>query len=138
MKEYTYAEIPIGLKHSFKRTITAEDIRAFSSLTGDRNPLHLDPSYAKGTQFGRPVVFGLLMESLLSTLAGMWLPGKYSLILSTESFFKKPCFEGDAITVEGEVVQKIDAAKILALKTSITNQHSERIVEGKMRVQVLR
>lgn len=138
MKEYTYEDLKLGMQESFTRVISSEDINQFSKITGDRNPLHLSKEYAESTEFKKPVVFGLLVNSFLSTLAGMFMPGKYSLIVSVDQNFKKPCFEGDELTVIGEVFNKIDSQKVIILKTLIKNQNSEVLQEGKMFVKVLK
>ncbi len=138
MNTYEYKDLKEGMKETFQKKITSEDILLFSKITGDRNSLHLDEDYAKTTQFGKKVVFGLLVNSLLSTLAGMHLPGKYSLILKVESNFKKPCFEGDILTVSGEIEKKNDFGKIIILKTAIENQKKDVVQEGKMYIQVLK
>jgi 3-hydroxybutyryl-CoA dehydratase len=138
MKEYTYNDLKIGMKESFLKKITKEDIINFSNMTGDKNPLHLDEEFAKTTSYKRPVVFGLLVNSYLSTLAGMYLPGKYSLILSVESKFKKPCFIDDELTIHGEVERKVDGLNLIFVNTKITNQSNETIQEGKMCIKVMK
>ncbi len=41
------------------RAFTSSDQRAFALLSGDFNPLHLDPLRARKTFFGRPIVHGI-------------------------------------------------------------------------------
>ncbi len=41
------------------RSFSLDDQRAFAALTGDRNPMHLDPLAARRTQAGAPVVHGI-------------------------------------------------------------------------------
>jgi len=138
MNTYSYDDIAIGQSASFGTSLTHESILQFSALTGDQNPLHLNKEFASTTAFGKPVVFGLLVSSFLSTLAGMHLPGKYSLILSTQTFFRKPCFEGDRLQIEGKVKHKVDVGKILVLSVLIKNQHEDIVMDGEMKVQVLK
>lgn len=138
MNTYTYEEIEIGTKANFSSKITQDEINAFSKITGDKNPLHMDLSYAKQTKFQKNVVFGLLVQSYFSTVAGMYLPGKYSLILSVESRFKNPAFCGDEVFVTGEVIKKVDFGKIIVLKVEIKNQEEKILVDGEMKVQVMK
>ncbi|NIP79964.1 MAG: dehydratase, partial [Gemmatimonadetes bacterium] len=42
------------------REVTQDDVESFAAVSGDRNPLHLDASYAEGTVFGRRVAHGVL------------------------------------------------------------------------------
>lgn len=136
METLTFDTIAVGTSASFTHTLSHKDVEAFSKLVGDTNPLHVSEPYASTTPFKKPIAHGMLVNGLLSTLAGMHLPGQHSLILSVESYFKHPCYPGEKLVVSGEVVEKIPSGKILVLKTRITSGEKE-LLSGKMRVQVL-
>lgn len=136
MNEYKYTEIEIGHIESFTVTITEEMRDKFRDITGDINPLHNDEEYAKSKGHNKCVAFGMLTASFLSTLAGVYLPGKKSLIQSTEVNFRKPVYIGDTITVSGEVIDKNSTFNLFDMKVLITNQNGEKVVKGKMRVAV--
>lgn len=138
MNNYTFDEIELGQKESFSAVITEEMMKSFLSITGDTNPLHNDAEYAKTEGFGERVVYGMLTASFLSTLAGVWLPGKYSLIHTVETEFAKPVHIGDTLTIEGEVTEKNDTFRYIKLKVSIRNQNGTRVCRGKMRIGLLK
>ena len=138
MNKYTFSEIEIGTTHEFTVQITQDLVTMFSQITGDKNPLHTDLEFAKNMGQEKVVVFGQLVQSYLSTLAGMYLPGKYSLIVQIESNFKRPVFIEDKITIKGIVTQKINFGNLIVLETKITNQNQEVVVNGKMKVKVLK
>ena len=141
MNEYKYDEIKVGHKESFPVIITKEMEDSFRSLTGDINPLHFDDEYAISVMEGaRPshITFGMMTASFLSTLAGIWLPGKYSLIHSVEVGFSKPVYAEDILTVSGVVVGKIDELRLLLLKAQIVNQEDIEVLQAKMKVLVLK
>ena len=98
MNEYTLADIAVGFSQSFTKEITTQMEDSFRCITGDENPLHKDDTYAASVsngKFSRHVSFGMLTASLYSTLAGMYIPGKYSLIHSFENIkFLQPVFAG--------------------------------------------
>ena len=50
------------------RTVTQDEVNRFADLTGDHNPIHLDPAYAAGTPFGGTIVHGYLTLSLVVPL----------------------------------------------------------------------
>jgi acyl dehydratase len=51
-------------------TVQQADVTAFGELTGDRNPLHLDPAWcAVHSPFGRTIAHGFFTTSLLVQLA---------------------------------------------------------------------
>jgi len=136
MNTYTYDEINIGQKVSFTVTVTEEDRDKFREITGDINPLHNDPEYAKKMGHDRCVAYGMLTASYLSTLAGVYMPGQNSLIQKTEVSFRKPVYVGDILTVYGEVTDKNDTFKLLELKVEIKNQDGVKVVRGKMEIAV--
>lgn len=139
MKEYRYSDIQIGQTESFTKEITVEMENAFRGITGDENPLHRDDAFAQsnGGRFKSHVAFGMLTASLLSTLAGVYLPGKYSLIHSVENIsFKRPVYAGDVLTVQGTVEDKLDGLDLILLKVKITNQEGKCVLTAGMKVLV--
>ncbi len=138
LNEYTFDDLNVGHKGGFTRLITNEDIPLFSKISGDKNPLHLDEEYARTTEFKRCVVFGMLGSIMHSTLAGMYLPGKYSLILKEESNFINPIYVGDKLTIIGEIIEKKGFEKLLFIETKILNQENKNVIRGKLVVKVLK
>jgi acyl dehydratase len=70
-------------------------------LSGDRNPLHSDPEFAKLAGFDRPILHGLCTygftgRALLHTLCDSD-PSRFK---SMEARFSKPVYPGDALTVK--------------------------------------
>ena len=142
MKEYKFADISVGMKESFEKEITPEMEKAFRDISGDDNPLHRDDAYAQETgngKFPRHVVFGMLTASFYSTMAGMYLPGKYSLIHSFDEIsFLKPVFVGDRLTITGEVTEKEDGMGLIRLKVVVRNQKNQIVSRARMKVLVLK
>ena len=134
MNEYRYEDIKTGHKESFTVGVTEEMMQSFCDITGDINPLHNDEDYA--TSKGHPgrVAYGMLTASLLSTLAGVYLPGKNSLIHEVKLKFVKPVYIGDTLTVEGVVEEKHDVYSVLVLKVTIRNQAGEKVCRARMQV----
>lgn len=139
MNTYTFADIQEGMAISFTKEITNQMEDLFRELSGDENPLHKDDDYALEIGgYKQHVSFGMLTASLYSTVAGVYLPGKYSLIHSMEIKFIKPVFAGDVLTVSAAVVGKQAAMKLLQLKVKITNQDNICVSKADMKVLVLR
>ena len=128
--EYSLDEIKVGLKKKFQVTITESMLNDFAKLSGDYNPLHMSEKYASSTSFKKRICSGMFLASFFSTLVGMYLPGKHALHISQSSNFINPCFIDEKITVEGEVVDKSLATKIIKLKTTITNESGKTIIDG--------
>lgn len=137
VNEYTYDEISVGHEEAFQVKITETMMEQFLQITGDSNPLHRDAEYAVTKQYADKVVYGMLTSSFFSTLAGVYLPGKYSLIHSMESKFLRPVYVGDELTVSGIVKEKEDAYRMLILNLLIKNQKGEKVVKGSMQIKML-
>ncbi len=138
MNEYLYKDISIGQTEEFQFEITNEKMKQFLDITGDVNPLHNDIHYAKEKGYNDVVVYGLLTTSALSTLAGVYLPGKYSLIHSVEINYAKPVFiKNSPLTVKGEVIEKDDRFSRITLKVSIFDKQNSKVCRGIMQIGVL-
>lgn len=137
MKEYTYEQLETGMTATFSITVTEEMLEQFMEISKDENLLHLDASYARQKGYKDKVAYGMLTASFMSTVAGMYLPGKRSLIHKIEAEFPRPVYVGDTLHVEGKVSEKEDAFRLIYLKVVIRNEQGEKVLRGKMRVQVL-
>ena len=79
----------------------------------------------------------MLTASFYSTVAGLYLPGKYSLIHSFDEIsFMKPVFIGDELTVNAEVIDKDEALKMIRLQVIIENQENKKVSKAKMKILV--
>ena len=134
--EYSFDEIEIGMQKSFKIFISEDYLDDFAKLSGDDNPLHMNEEYASSTSFKKRVCSGMFLSSFFSRLVGMYLPGKHALHISQSLNFVNPCFIGETITVEGKVIDKSPATKIIKLETTITNESGKRIIDGNAQVIV--
>ena len=137
LREYRWEELEIGLAHEFSASVTAEMVDRFRNDTGDCNPLHMDPVFAAARGYRAPLVFGLLTASFYSTLAGVYLPGRFALLHGVDVSFLKPVFVGDALSVSGQVAYRNEAFRQAHVGARITNQHGEVVSRAKIRVGVL-
>ena len=90
-------EIKVGMSASFTRTVSERDIDLFGEVSGDKNPVHFDEDYAKGTIFKGRIAHGMLSVSYMSTVLGMNLPGPGTIFLSATANFKAPVRIGDTV-----------------------------------------
>jgi len=134
--KYKFDEIKLGVKTKFTVQINESIINEFARISGDFNPLHVDEQYANKTQFGKRVCHGMLLASFFSRLVGMYMPGKNALYFSQTLNFQIPCFVGDEVTIEGEVIDKSQSTRIITIKTTIHNQVSKCLVDGIAKVIV--
>jgi len=135
--EHRVGGFAVGDSASFAVTITAEMVARFVELTGDDNPVHTDPAFARATSLGRPVAHGMLGGALVSTLIGRHLPGPGALWLSQTFEFVKPVRIGDVVSFRAEVMRVQPALSVLDLDVRAINQAGDDVIRGRGRVKAL-
>ncbi|MEO8751383.1 MAG: MaoC/PaaZ C-terminal domain-containing protein [Casimicrobiaceae bacterium] len=85
-----------------ERVVTADDVAAFTSLSGDRHPLHTDPAYAVAQGFDRTLVQG---PFALAGFFGWWFalglaPKSLIALLDTNWRYLAPIHVGDRLRYE--------------------------------------
>ena len=137
MNSFSFEDLYVGMTEGFEVTITEQMMEAFKGITGDVNPLHSDPEFARGKGYDDRVVYGMLTSSFLSTLAGVYLPGEKSLIREVEIKLKKPVIVGDVLTVAGEVSEINSDFGFFIMNVTIHNQNGDKVLRGKMSVGII-
>lgn len=84
------------------RAPTQAEFDLFAAISGDDNPIHIDPDFSKRTRFGRTVAHGMMLYAHLWALAHRRFPGARHLGQSL--MFPNPAYAGDTIRFEVEVL----------------------------------
>lgn len=137
MNTYSIEDLSIGQIEKFQVAITEAMMSNFLEITQDTNPLHQDKKFAKEKGFSDKVVYGMLTASFISTLGGVFLPGRDCLIQSVEIKFVKPVFVGDTLTIYGKVTEIHETVQQVEIKVTIINQEDKKVVKGKLKVGFL-
>lgn len=130
LENITYDELMPGRKASLVRILTSEDIKLFSTVSGDVNPAHLDEDYAKQDLFHGIVGHGMWLGGLISSVLGTLLPGPGTVYLEQDIKFKKPVRVNDKIIVTVCVRSKHPDKPIVVLDCTCINQIGEVVAEG--------
>ena len=118
----------VGMSAEVCRTFAANEVKVFSDLTGDINPVHLDEKYASQTIFGSCIVHGALASSIFSTIFANTLPGPGCIYLKSESKFLKPIYLDEEVIFNVEVTDVLEEKKRLIFKTVAITRSTECIV----------
>ncbi len=122
--------IEVGQSATLKRVLTQDDVQAFADLSGDHNPIHLNPEFAATTVFKKPIVHGMLSASLISTALAMKLPGEGSVYMSQNLSFKLPVYVGEEVTVVLTVTNVRTDKPIVTLQTQVLNSRQKVVIDG--------
>jgi len=98
------------MTRSLRKEVTDRDIELFAEVSTDRNPVHLDESYAQDTIFEGRIAHGMLTAGLISAVIGEQLPGHGTVYLGQSLKFLAPVRPGDVVLAEVEVTA-IDHSK---------------------------
>ena len=123
-------EFYIGQSASLKKTFKTDEVLAFADLSLDKNPMHIDEDYATHSFYGKRIVHGFFVGSLISAVFGTILPGEGAIYLHQEMNFRKPVFHGDEISATVTVTKiKVDKS-ILYFDTKCENERGEVVIDG--------
>lgn len=86
----------------------------FARVSGDNNPIHVDPAFASGTAFGRTVSHGMLIYAKLWGMVHAARPA--ARILRQEMMFPNPAFAGDSVrlVVQGDLPGRVEMRAVRA------------------------
>lgn len=102
---YFLEDLSPGMRAEFSREVTGLMVEDFASVSGDRNPIHFDEDYARGTMFRDRIVHGMLSAGFFSTLFGTVMPGQGSVYLKQNLKFVHPVRYGEKVKAMVEVLE---------------------------------
>ena len=118
-----------------KKKITDNDIKIFSEITGDKNPVHIDEKFAKETIFKKRITHGFLTGSLISTVIATKLPGPGSVYLKQDIKFLAPVSIGDTVKAQVTVLEIMIEKKKVKLTTECFVLE-KKVLEGSAEILV--
>lgn len=96
--------IKVGDRATIAKTFTQADYDRFAALSGDDNPIHVDPEFCKTTRFGRTLCHGMLLYSTLSAAYSNVFPGGGAVLIEQELTFPGPTYTGEPVELSLEVI----------------------------------
>lgn len=130
----------IGDTASLTKTFTEEDIRVFTELTLDDNGMHTDPALARRGIFRRPVVHGVLVGSMISSVMGTKLPGHGTILQDQQIEYLAPVYPGDTVTATVTLVSVEESERyyMATLEGTCCNQDDVLCVKAVCRQMMLK
>lgn len=113
-----------------EKTFTQAEFDAFARLTGDNNPIHVDPEFSARTHFGRTVAHGMLLYSVLCGVISRHFPGATQL--SQELMFPAPTYANEPVMISIQVLSSNAHNKQVRLATEMKNEQGIVTLTGEM------
>lgn len=129
-RRYYFEDIEIGMSASLRRSVQEGDLEAFAGITGDYNPVHMDPAFAAQTMFKERISHGMLTASYMSAVFGMKLPGPGAIYISQTLNFRRPVKIGDTITATASVLELFSERNRVRFLCNCVNETGKPVVEG--------
>lgn len=118
--------IPELTKH-----VTQDQIDAYAEVSGDHNPIHLNPAAARAVGLDGTIAHGMLSMAFLGQLLTDWLSSqgaKRGYVARLRVRFQGMVRPGDTLTCRGALAQREGDRQ--AVDLWIDNQRGERVITG--------
>lgn len=99
-----------------EKSFSQADFDAFARLSGDDNPIHVDPEFSARTRFGKTVAHGALLCSVLRGLVEELAPGGRQIRQST--MYPAPSPAGERLRFEAETTSESSEKTIIKLQVT--------------------
>jgi len=138
MSALTASEVAVGdVVTPFSMTVTQGQVNAYADASGDNNPIHLDPEFARSVGLPGTIAHGMLEMGILAEAIASWAGGNANL-LSLSCRFSKPLLPGDTIICTGTVVS-VDDAGVATLEVAASSDRGDRVLtNGRATVRLSR
>jgi len=109
------------------RTVSQDQVIAYAEASGDHNPIHLDPEFARGVGLPGTIVHGFLEMAILTEAVARWAGG-FERVAELGCRFSKPLLPGETLTCAGRVVAVDPVSGALTLQLEATSSRGDRVL----------
>lgn len=135
-------EVGATLQHSLSKTIFESDNNLFCLLTMNHHPLHTNLDYASQSQYGKTLVVGTLVFSLVVGMTVPDISGKAIANLAYESIeHLAPVFVDDTLYCRTEILDCRESRSkndrgVVYVETTAYNQHGQDVLRFRRKVLI--
>ena len=121
-----------------EKTFCQDDVNRYADAAGDHNPIHVDPNFAAGSQFGRRIAHGMMIAASISEMMAQAFGQDWHKSGRMKIRFRAPVFPGETVRASGTVrsVRQIEDATEVAVSVQVTKANDEAAITGDARVRI--
>ena len=121
-----------------ENTFSQDDVNRYADAAGDHNPIHVDPNFAAGSQFGGRIAHGMMIAASISEMMAQAFGQDWHKSGRMKIRFRAPVFPGETVRASGTVrsVRQIEDATEVAVSVQVTKANDEAAITGDARVSI--
>ena len=121
-----------------EKTFSQDDVNRYADAAGDHNPLHVNPNFAAGSQFGRRIAHGMMIAASISEMMAQAFGQDWHKSGRMKIRFRAPVFPGETVRASGTVrsVRQIEDATEVAVSVQVMKANDEAAITGDARVRI--
>ena len=121
-----------------EKTFSQDDVNRYADAAGDHNPIHVDPNFAAGSQFGRRIAHGMMIAASISEMMAQAFGQDWHKSGRMKIRFRAPVFPGETVRASGTVrsVRQIEEATEVAVSVQVMKANDEAAITGDARVRI--
>ena len=121
-----------------EKTFNQDDVNRYADAAGDHNPIHVDPNFAAGSQFGRRIAHGMMIAASISEMMAQAFGQDWHKSGRMKIRFRAPVFPGETVRASGTVrsVRQVEDATEVAVSVQVTKANDEAAITGDARVRI--
>jgi acyl dehydratase len=121
----------VNLAEEVERALvfSQRDFERFAALSGDDNPIHVDPAFAARTRFGRIVAHGMFLTSHVT--AALLDCAPRARLVSQEMMFTAPTFAEEAVLLRLKMTEYDAPSGVAVIATTFANPDGSVGLQGK-------
>ena len=121
-----------------RKTVTQSMIDLYAEASGDFNPVHVDPEFASGSQFGSTIAHGMMIGAMVSQTMTVAFQMAWMETGRLKLRFRAPVRPGETVVSYGSVkrVENEDGYRRLVCAIGVRKENGEDAITGEARVSV--
>ena len=115
------------------KALTQESIDAYARASGDFNPIHIDPDFARTTPMGGTIAHGMLVLASISEMMTAAFGEAWVRTGKLDVRFRAPARPGDTITARAKATA--EDGGVLRYAVECVNQKEDVLISGTAEVR---
>lgn len=112
-----------GDRFELRRTLSQLEFDRFAALSGDNNPIHTDPDFARQTKFGQTVAHGMFLFGIICGVIQVHFSEQY--VYEQELVFPSPTYPGEELTIRGGDISQTGNQDFRVVRTLLVRPGAE-------------